>query len=66
MLVGVKSNVTLQSNVIIAPDGTLTGDLLNDASVSFGSLNKSVSLTNSAYTFSVYIKSTVLLLLMFV
>ncbi len=54
-----KGDVTLQSNVIIAPDGTLTGDLLNDASVSFGSLNKSVSLTNSAYTFSVYIKSTI-------
>jgi len=53
-----KGEVTVQSNVIIAPDGSLTGDLLNDASISYGSLNKSVSLTNSAYTFSVYIKST--------
>jgi hypothetical protein len=54
-----KNDVTIQSNVIIAPDGTLTGALLDDASASFGAINKLVlSLANSAYYFSVYIKST--------
>lgn len=54
-----KTNATITTNTIVAPDGTLTGDLIVEATgTSFKQLRQSsISVTSgTAYTGSVYVK----------
>lgn len=51
---------TVEANVIVAPDGTLTGDkyIQEDGLSNYGNLNKTIALTNgTTYTSSVYAKA---------
>lgn len=55
-----KSNSTITANTIVAPDGTLTGDVLQ-ANASGGTgvvgLTRNVTITNATHTFSFYAKA---------
>jgi hypothetical protein len=55
----VKTNATIQSNVAIASDGTLTGDKLipNIGTTSSGYVYKGYSISAGSYTFTVYAKA---------
>jgi hypothetical protein len=60
-----KTQSTVTSNTVIAPDGTLTGDLLVDNATSGGHrAYQSVSYSSAAYTFTVYAKAGALTSLM--
>jgi hypothetical protein len=53
-----KSNSSIVSNTIVAPDGTLTGDkLVEDTTNSQHFVRQSPSASNVAHTFSVYLKA---------
>lgn len=54
-----KNNCSIQPNVIIAPDGTLTGDaLIENVDNAFHVVNQGSAVSvGSVYTFSIYVKS---------
>jgi hypothetical protein len=53
-----KSNATITSNTVIAPDGTLTGDkLVETISSGIHAVYKALTLTATSYTASYYMKS---------
>ena len=56
--VWVATRATINSNVIIAPDGTLTGDkIYEDTSTNTHVVSQSVTLANATYTASAYLKA---------
>jgi len=53
----IKTNGSLESNVVIAPDGTLTGDKFIPVTAASNGVNRSVGgVSSSAYTTSLYVK----------
>jgi hypothetical protein len=53
-----KANTTIQPNVIIAPDGTLTGDkMVGNTDFTFHYGARSVSYSAGTYTYSIYAKA---------
>lgn len=53
----VKTNSTVSSNVVVAPDGTLTGDkLIEDTSTSLHLTQQAITTSATTYTVSVYAK----------
>jgi hypothetical protein len=53
-----KTNSTVTSNVIVAPDGTLTADkLINDDGLTSGRVTQAYTFSATTYTFSVFAKA---------